>query len=108
VNEKPGLLICVTTFPDRKAAESVAERLVTEGLVACAQVGGGIVSFYRWQDEICRDEEVRLTLKLATERWAACERRLVELHPHDVPQVLAWEADRATRDYARWARGEMP
>ncbi|MFO7652619.1 MAG: divalent-cation tolerance protein CutA [Candidatus Krumholzibacteriia bacterium] len=99
------LLVCTTTLPQRAAAEHIAEALVREDLAACAQVGADLVSFYRWEGEVQRDQEVQLTLKVATDRWEACARRLVELHPHDVPQVVAWWADRVERRYLLWAEG---
>jgi periplasmic divalent cation tolerance protein len=101
------LYVCVSTFPAGDAAEAVAAKLVEEGLVACAQVGGEpILSLYRWRGELCREREVRLTLKIVGDRWDACAARLQELHPYDVPQIMAWRADHVTAEYARWACGE--
>jgi periplasmic divalent cation tolerance protein len=102
----PDVLICVTTLPDRAAAERLAENLVRDGLAACAQVGADLTSFYRWQGALCRDAEVAVTLKVTATRWEACARRLRAEHPYDVPQIVAWRADRVDADYARWVGGE--
>jgi periplasmic divalent cation tolerance protein len=103
-----GVMIGVTTLPNRAEAEALGAKLVNENLAACAQIGAQIVSFYRWRGHVNRDDEVRLTLKVAAGRWEACAERLRELHPYEVPEVVAWQADRVDAAYARWVSGEIP
>jgi periplasmic divalent cation tolerance protein len=83
-------------------AESLAERLLEERLIACANLIGGVISRYRWQGEIARDEEVVMIMEtretLATEACA----RLRALHSYDVPKIIVLDPDRCDPDYARW------
>lgn len=102
----PGLLVLATTFPDRPQAEAAARRLVDAGLVVCAQVGADLVSFYRWQGQVQRDQEVALVLKVLPDRYDLCAGELKQLHPYDVPQITAWPCGRVDPDYLAWARGE--
>jgi periplasmic divalent cation tolerance protein len=102
----PGLYVVTTTFPDRAAAERVASLLVDAGLAACAQVGADLVSFYRWEGKVCRSPEVAVVLKVLPDRLELCLGDLRQLHPYDVPQIVAWEADHVSREYQAWARGE--
>ena len=61
------LQVVVTTFPDRDLAEKVSRLMVDAGLAVCAQVGADLVSFYRWENSVKRDQEVAVTFKVLGE-----------------------------------------
>jgi len=102
------LMILVTTFPDRGTAETAARNLVDAGLAVCGQVGPEMTSIYRWEEALKTDTEVRLTLKVLTERYALCEGELKMTHPYDVPQIIGWPASHAEAAYLAWAKGRTP
>lgn len=101
----PALFVGWTTFPARDAAERVARVLVSENLVACAQLEGPLRCFYHWDGKLHADEEFRLTLKFTGDRAELLEKRLRELHPYSTPQWVAVRADRVSPDYLAWAQG---
>lgn len=105
ITEPDTLLVGWTTFPACDAAERVARVLVSENLVACAQLEGPVRSFYNWEGKLNEDEEFRLTLKFTGGKLAVLEIRLRELHPYTTPQWIAVRADRVSPDYLAWARG---
>jgi len=80
--------------------------LLGEELIVCGQLGAEVTSFYRWQGALEREPEVPITLKIRDDRFEACRSRLHELHPYDVPQLLAWPATFVDASYGRWAFGE--
>jgi periplasmic divalent cation tolerance protein len=82
--------LVISTAPPDKAPE-LARRLVEERLAACVNVLPGARSIYRWQGQICDDEEALLVIKTAAERVVGLSARLVELHPYDVPEVVSLE-----------------
>lgn len=100
------LMIMVTTFPDRPAAEKAARLLVDAGLAVCAQVGADLTSFYRWEGQVHRDREVAVTFKVLGERFELFCGELQLQHPYEVPQMIAWPATYVARDYALWAQGK--
>ena len=69
-------LIVFVTVPSREDGERIAETLVGEQLAACVNVVGPIRSIYRWQGEICRDDEHLLLIKTTRARYAALEARV--------------------------------
>ncbi|MBI3892813.1 MAG: divalent-cation tolerance protein CutA [Candidatus Wallbacteria bacterium] len=95
------LLIC--NCPPEKAS-GIAENLVQERLVACANIVPGVESVYRWKGELCRDRESTLLLKTRAALVDAVTRRIVELHPYEVPEVLSVELQLAEgeRRYFDW------
>jgi periplasmic divalent cation tolerance protein len=100
------LKIVVTTFPDRASAEKVARLMVDAGLAVCVQVGADLVSFYRWEGDVQRDEEVSVTFKVAEDRFDLFAGELNLQHPYDVPQIIAWPSGYVNKAYHDWALGK--
>ena len=87
---------------DDRLRERLARALVERGLAACVNVVPGLVSFYRWKGEVQRDEELLLVAKTRLERFEALRAALVELHPYEVPEVVAFEVAAGHEPYLRW------
>src|SRR5262245_11327697 len=84
-----GCLQVSTPLPDRATAERVASAVVTERLAACAHVDGPLQSIYRWQGAVETAAEWSCRLKTTVERLPALIGRIRELHPYDVPEIVA-------------------
>ena len=95
-------LVLLVTAPDRGTAESLATTVVSEGCAACVNLVGPVVSIYRWQDKIERDEEWLLIVKTTRDRFDDVQRRVLELHPYDTPEVLALPVEGGAADYLQW------
>ena len=98
--------VVLVTAPDRAAAEALAERLVEERLAACASLVEGLASLFWWEGRIQRADEVLLLLKTPAERVPALITRAAELHPYDVPEVLALAVEAGHAPYLDWVRAE--
>lgn len=83
------LVFVYVTAPSETVADGIAEALVGERLAACANILPGMRSVYRWKGEIARDREVVLIAKTRAERLPAITRRIKELHPYEVPCIVA-------------------
>ncbi len=101
-----GVLAVLTTFPDRKSAESILKTLVEERLSACAQVAGEIKSFYWWEGKVEEGKEYLAILKTTEKTYPELERRLAELHPYKVPQIVALPASAVFAPYLKWLEEE--
>ena len=101
-NTQTGMYVVLTNVGSEAAAREIAETLVEERLAACVNVVPGLRSVYRWKGEIVRDEEVLLLVKTTAHRYAQAEERLRELHPYEVPEVLALEAATGHAAYLDW------
>lgn len=91
-----------TTLPDRPAADRLAAALVAERLAACAQVAGPIQSTYRWQGAVETAAEWYCHLKTTEPRMPALVARIAELHPYEVPEVVAVPIADGNPAYLRW------
>ena len=102
-----GVLIVLTTVGDRESAERVARTLVEERLAACVSVVPGLRSFYWWEGELTEDSELLLVIKTLESAYDRLESRLREIHPYQVPEIVALRAARVSQAYLAWMRGEV-
>ncbi len=94
--------IALTTLSSREQAGQLAEALVAERLAACVNVLGPVASIYRWEGKVERDEEVLLFIKTTEAGVAPLQARVLELHPYDTPEFLAFEVGAGAPDYLAW------
>jgi periplasmic divalent cation tolerance protein len=97
-----GVLVCLCTRPDRATGQRIAEALVAEGLAACVNVLPGVHSVYRWHGAVEHADEVLLLAKTTRARMDALQARLLELHPYELPELLAVEAAGGLPAYLDW------
>lgn len=96
------LCLVVTTLPDRAAADRLATILVEERLAACVQVFGPIASTYRWHGAVERAEEWQCQCKTTDARRDAVQVRIRELHPYEVPEIVALPLTSGNAAYLAW------
>ena len=96
----PGIVL--TTHPDLDGAKALVKKLLQDRLIACATLGQGMASLYVWDGELCEDQEVQLILKTDLDQFEVLEARVKELHPYDVPELLAIAVTAGSADYLQW------
>ena len=98
----PDCWIALTTLASREEGERLAATLVEERLAACVNVIGGVASLYRWEGKVERDEEVLLLMKTTEAGVRPLRNRVLELHPYDTPEFLAFEVGAGAPGYLAW------
>jgi periplasmic divalent cation tolerance protein len=101
------VLVCFCTCPDRAVADRLAETLVGEGLAACVNVVPGLHSVYRWQGAIERSDETLLLIKTTQAGLPALSSRIVELHPYELPEIVAVEVAGGLSAYLDWVAEQV-
>lgn len=95
-------LLATTTAPDRETAGRLARALVEERLAACVQAVGGLRSLYTWKGKLEEAEEVLLLIKTAERLFPRVRERLRELHPYEVPELVAVPIADGSPGYLAW------
>jgi periplasmic divalent cation tolerance protein len=103
----PDALIVLSTFPDAETAARIARALVEARLAACVNLVPAIRSIYRWQGEISDDAEVLAVMKTTAEGHAALAAKIAELHPYDVPEILALPLAAGHPPYLAWLAAQV-
>jgi len=97
-----GTLVVLVTTPSAEDAQTIARTLVTERLAACVNVVPGIRSFFSWEGRVQDETEALLVVKTRRERYEALQRRILELHPYSVPEILALAIEAGSATYLGW------
>jgi periplasmic divalent cation tolerance protein len=106
MTEPAACLLVLGTCPHADIATRIARVLVEERLAACVNRVSGVVSTYRWQDEVHDDAEVLLLIKTRHERLDALRARWVALHPYEVSELIAIEIAGGLPAYLDWITRE--
>lgn len=94
--------LLLSACADGATAARIADTLVEEGLAACVTLLPGARSVYRWQGQLERADECLLLIKARADDYPALERRLLELHPYAVPELLALPVLAGNPAYLAW------
>lgn len=95
-------IVILVTAKDEAQANKIAERLVEEKLIACANIVPGVQSIFRWQGKTDRAQEVLLVLKSRRRHFPAIIKTVKALHSYDVPEVIALPIVEGNKDYLSW------
>lgn len=97
----PEPTIILTTVPNKETADSLSQKLLSEGLVACIQKLN-IESSYLWKGEIANDNEILLLLKTRKDKYSKVEEVILNLHPYEVPEIIEVDINRGLDAYFDW------
>lgn len=95
-------MIVFCTVPDETTAQIIARAIVEEGLCACVNQIPRVKSYYIYDEKFCEDDELLLLIKTASSHFKALEKRLKELHPYEVPEIIATPISEASNEYKEW------
>jgi len=87
-------------------AQTIADVLLEQHLIACANLLPSMTSMYRWNGATQVEDEVAMLLKT---RHALAERateRIKELHSFEVPCIVVWPIESGSETYLSWVRNE--
>jgi periplasmic divalent cation tolerance protein len=99
-------MIVFCTVPDISTAEHIADRVVGEGIAACLSMIPGVTSVYRWKGSICRDSELICVIKTTESRFSELEAAIKEMHPYEVPEIVAIPIALGHAPYLSWINEE--
>jgi periplasmic divalent cation tolerance protein len=94
--------LVLSTCADGEIAVRIAETLVGEGLAACVNIIPAVRSIYKWQGKVESAAEHQLLLKTTEDRYPRLQARLRELHPYELPEILAVPIVDGLPDYLSW------
>jgi periplasmic divalent cation tolerance protein len=95
-------MLVLSTLPGPEKAAEIARALVEARLAACVSLVPAVRSIYRWQGAVSDDTETLAIIKTTAERYDELARRLVELHPYEVPEVIAIPVAAGHAAYLAW------
>src|SRR4051812_2625619 len=100
-------LLVLVTVPDAETADKLGGALVGERLAACVNVVAGVRSIYRWKGAVERGDELLCICKTTRDGFERLRTRVVELHPYELPEVIALPVERGHAPYLDWIKASV-
>jgi periplasmic divalent cation tolerance protein len=98
------VILAISTCPDEVVARRIAEALVIEKLATCVNRIAGVRSSYIWDGILQDDAEILLIIKSTAVQLPYLERRLSELHPYELPELVVTQVTGGNERYLDWIR----
>jgi periplasmic divalent cation tolerance protein len=95
-------LLVFTNLPDRSAANALARALVERRVAACVNVLSECTSAYRWQGKVETATEIPMLVKTTAAAYPELERAIRELHPYELPEIVAVPVCSGLPEYLDW------
>src|SRR3954449_8345317 len=95
-------VIVLSTFPNAETARQIARTVVEEQFAACGNLIPEVESIYWWHGTIETSAEVLGMFKTTEESYSRLESRIKELHPYEVPEIIALPVAKGFPAYLQW------
>ncbi len=93
-------VIFITVPVDK--GEEIGEFIVREKLGACVNIIDVENSIYWWKGNIEKDKEKLLIVKTSVKNIEKFIKRVKEIHPYTVPEIIALPIIGGNEDYLKW------
>jgi periplasmic divalent cation tolerance protein len=104
MNDTTNTLIVLCTCPDDAVAKSLSLHLVKAGLAACINRIPELSSVYMWEGELKEGTEVQLVIKTTLAAAPRLMAELLDLHPYELPEIIAVPITAGHQPYLDWIR----
>ena len=104
---KGEIVIVFVTVPGLREGRRISKAVLTSRLAACVNVIPGIQSMYQWKGKIVQEKEAMLVLKTTRPRYRKLEQKIKQLHPYEVPEVIAIPMICGSSQYIEWVTKEV-
>jgi periplasmic divalent cation tolerance protein len=95
-----------TTVENKIQAETMTRTLLERRLVACVQIVA-CNSMYHWQNNIESSGEYLCLMKTRADLFAPLKTAIEEMHPYEVPEILATPIVEGNTAYLSWLEQEL-
>ena len=90
------------TASSLEEAKTIAEELVRNELVACANILPGIESIFSWEGKVQHAQEVKVFFKTSPENFDEICVMIKEKASYEVPEISGITMDACSADFLKW------
>jgi len=106
-NEGLSHIVLFITNSTVEEARKIAEVLLEQRKIACANIVPGVVSLFWWQDRIDTVQENLLIAKTEASRLNELVELVTKIHSYDVPEIIAMPIVGGNPKYLEWISSEV-
>jgi len=82
-------------------AQTIISALLEKHLIACGTVVEGTSWFY-WMGTVEEQKEALIIMKSRYDKWEAIRQTIVQIHPYDIPEIIALPIVTGLAEYLTW------
>lgn len=90
------------TFPTKTEARQITLSLLEEELIACANIIDGVESYFQWDGEIQKAQEVVVIIKTRVKNEDKIIKFIRQHHSYDCPCVVFTSLDHGNSNFLKW------
>ena len=94
-------VIIVSTYPNKKTVNKIANQLVKTKLAACVNISK-ISSVYTWKGKIENTSEFLALFKTTQKNKRKLKEKIKSTHPYDVPEIAEIYVNSINKPYLKW------
>ncbi len=95
-------VIVMVTTASKQEAENIAQCLLKERLIACANITGPVSSLFHWAGKTERAEEYLILMKSRRDLFGKLAETVKAMHSYEVPEIVAFPIVDGSRAYLDW------
>ena len=95
-------VIVMVTTASKQEAEKIAQQLLKERLIACANIIGPVSSLFHWAGKMEKAEEFLIFMKSRKELFEKLTETVKALHSYEVPEILIFPIVGGSEAYLDW------
>lgn len=99
--------IVLTTVSSKEEGERIASKLVEKKLAACVNILPKMISIYRWENKINRDDEFLLIIKTAEHLEQEVYDFIRDNHSYKVPEIITLDIKNIDKKYSAWLNSSI-
>jgi periplasmic divalent cation tolerance protein len=104
MEKSQGFRIVFVTAVSLENARQIAKILLTEKLAACCSIIHNVTSLFGWEGALNERNEFLMIIKTAKSKVDDVEKRVSEIHPDEVPEILSIALEEGSHSYIKWLR----
>ena len=100
-------IVVLVTTKNARQAHKIANGLLQDKLIACANIVAGVRSIFWWQGKVDSSKEALLVLKTKKTLFKKVAVKVKALHSYQVPEIIVLPIVAGSGDYLKWINASV-
>jgi uncharacterized protein involved in tolerance to divalent cations/predicted Rossmann-fold nucleotide-binding protein len=101
-SERGDVCLIYTIFENKKQAEKICKKLVSQKLIACANIFSEIDSTYTWKGKLENSKEIPAILKSRKNNFTEIAAAVKKMHSYETPCIISIDVSSINDEYLAW------
>ncbi len=95
-------LLIYTTCSSVNEAKRISDILLKQNLIACSNIYPAMISLYKWNNKIAKDDECTVIMKAIEKNFSKIKTQIKKFHSYEIPCIFGLPITQIDDDYENW------